>query len=55
MNKQRFACLVGVLQLGLVLSGMARADSYGLATGTPRLRPSNERTSRLAVVIIWAM
>jgi hypothetical protein len=28
MNKQRFACLVGVLLLGLALSGTARADSY---------------------------
>jgi hypothetical protein len=28
MNKQRFACLVGVALLGLVLSGTARADSY---------------------------
>ena len=28
MNKQRFACLVGVLEFGLVLSGTARADSY---------------------------
>ncbi|HWO33318.1 MAG TPA: hypothetical protein VNO32_31345, partial [Candidatus Acidoferrum sp.] len=28
MNKYRFACLAGVLLLGLVLSGTARADSF---------------------------
>ena len=28
MNKYRFACLAGVVLLGLLLSGMARADSF---------------------------
>ncbi len=28
MNKYRFTCLVGVVLLGLVLSGSARADSF---------------------------
>ena len=42
MNKYRFTCLVGVVLLGLVLSGSARADSFtydsivftGSVTGT---------------------